>query len=173
MHLVATIVVAAAFLISGISKVRAIRDTHETLRALGLPSWLQRRWVAATYPIGEIALGAGLLVLPAPAWWLCAAAGMALLAILTVLVVRVLRSGDAVSCNCFGSVRAIDGRTVVRNGALLLLSLVTVIGDRCPRPRHGGAGVAARRVVRRERGRGDSRGRDLRRHARAGPPPRR
>lgn len=129
MHLVATIVVAAAFLISGISKVRAIRDTHETLRALGLPSWLQRRWVAATYPIGEIALGAGLLVLPAPAWWLCAAAGMALLAILTVLVVRVLRSGDAVSCNCFGSVRAIDGRTVVRNGALLLLSLVTVIGD--------------------------------------------
>lgn len=129
MHLVATIVVGAVFLVSGISKVRATGDTHETLRALGLPSWLQRRWVARAYPVGEIALGAGLLVLPAPAWWVCAVAGGALLAILTALVVRVVRSGDAVSCNCFGSSRIIDGRTVVRNGALMLLSLVTVIGD--------------------------------------------
>jgi hypothetical protein len=128
-HLVATIVVGAAFLISGISKVRTIEDTRETLAALGLPSWLQRRWVAGSYPLGEIALGVGLLVLPAPVWWVWALAGVVLMAVLTALVVRVVRSGQAVSCNCFGSAQVIDSRTIVRNGLLTLLALVTVIAD--------------------------------------------
>jgi hypothetical protein len=128
-HLVATIIVSAAFLASGVLKLRATESTRDTIRALGLPPVLQRDGVARAYPIMEIALGGGLLILPAPLWWLASLAGVLLMTLLTFLVVRVIRSGDAVACNCFGSTQPITGRTVVRNSILSVLALLTVIAD--------------------------------------------
>lgn len=129
LHLVATVVVSGAFLVSGATKLRGIATTRETITALGLPSILQRDAVARLYPVAEILLGMALLALPAPAWWIAAAGGAALMAVLTVLVVRVVRSGQAVSCNCFGATQVLSGRSVARNAVLLALSLATVASD--------------------------------------------
>lgn len=129
LQLIATVVVAATFLVSGVAKARADDATGETFAALGIPSVLRRNGIVRSYPVGEIVLGAALLALPAPAWWVAAAAAFVLLAVLTVLVARVVRSGDAVSCNCFGSTQPLTGRTVLRNGILLLLSAGALVAD--------------------------------------------
>ena len=69
-------------------------------------------------------LGAAGLLVVAPAWGGMSA--FALLAAFTTVLVRVLRSGRAVSCNCFGGLsnRPISNRTLVRNAVLLGLALV-------------------------------------------------
>lgn len=123
-QLVATIIVSATFIVSGALKLREADGTRATLQALGLPSALQRAWIARTYPIAEIALGVAVLVAPAPLWWAGALAAFLLMAVLTLLVVRVVRSGQDVACNCFGSTQRISGRTVLRNGVLTVLTLI-------------------------------------------------
>jgi len=129
LQLIATVVVAGTFVASGVAKARAGDTTGDTFAALGVPSVLHRTWIFRSYPIAEIALGVALLVLPAPLWWAAAAAACVLLVALTVLVVRVVRSGDAVSCNCFGATQPLTGRTVVRNALLLLFGVGTLVGD--------------------------------------------
>lgn len=125
-QLVATIIVSATFIVSGALKLREADGTRETLHALGLPSFLQRAWIARTYPIAEIVLGVAVLAAPAPLWWAAAVAAFLLMCALTLLVVRVVRSGRDVACNCFGSTQRISRRTVLRNAVLTALTVILV-----------------------------------------------
>jgi hypothetical protein len=129
LQLIATVVIAGTFVTSGVAKTRANDATGDTFAALGVPSAFRREWIYRSYPFAEIALGIAMLVLPAPVWWVAAAIAFLLLAVLTALVVRVVLSGDAVACNCFGSTQPLTRRTVVRNGLLVLLSVVALIAD--------------------------------------------
>ncbi|CAH0164429.1 MauE/DoxX family redox-associated membrane protein [Microbacterium sp. Bi128] len=128
-QLVATIIVGASFLVSGILKLRETDSTRATLSALRLPSFLQRGWIARSYPVAEIVLGAALLAVPAPLWWAVAVAALVLMSVLTLLVVRVVRSGEDVACNCFGSTQRISGRTVLRNVVLTVLTVLMVVSE--------------------------------------------
>ncbi len=126
---VATVLVAACFIVSGAAKVRNVRATAETFQALQVPSPIDRPWVHRSYPWVELFLGVALLVAPTWAWWPVAIIAALMLATLTVLVASALGRGDAVSCNCFGSRQPITRRTLIRNALLLAISLVLVVNS--------------------------------------------
>lgn len=129
LQVVATVILAGTFVVSGMAKARSSDATADTFAALGIPTALRRAWIFRSYPVAEIVLGVALLALPAPLWWLAAAAAVVLLVVLTTLVVRVVRSGTAVACNCFGSTQPLTARTVVRNVILLLLGVTALLVD--------------------------------------------
>ena len=104
---------------AGAKLVRGGAATGQELAALGLAA---PRTLARLVPVIELVTAAVLVA--APAWGGILA--FALLAAFTVVLVRVLRSGRVVACNCFGGLsnRPISRWSVARNGALLALALV-------------------------------------------------
>lgn len=126
-HLVATIIVAGCFLVSGFAKVRDATATGDTFRALGVVGWLDRPIVHRIYPWVEIAVGLGMLVGPALVWWIASFAAFGMLGALTLLVSRVLARSESVACNCFGRVETITSRTRTRNAILFSLSVVVLV----------------------------------------------
>jgi hypothetical protein len=127
LQVVAAVIVGGCFLISGIAKLRDGSGTSATFGALGVPRALDRAWVHRSYPWIELVVGLGVLAAPAWVWWPFAVLAAGMLALLTALVWRVVATGDAVSCNCFGSVEPITWRTVVRNALFLLFALMALI----------------------------------------------
>ena len=126
--LILVVCLAVVLLTSGIAKVRTAGSASE-LEALGVPQALQQGWLIAAHPWVEIALGVGLLV---TGGWLLVAfalAATALLAFYLVLVTRVMRTGEAATCNCFGSLgeSRLTWRTVWRNGVLTSLGVIATV----------------------------------------------
>lgn len=126
-HLVSTIIVGGCFVLSGTAKLRDRESTPQTFQALGVPAAFNHRWAYALYPWAELLVGIGVLVAPAWAWWPSAGAAFVLLAVLVALVARVIRRGDAASCNCFGSTQPITDRTLLRNVIFLALAGSTLV----------------------------------------------
>ncbi len=116
---VAGLVLAAVLVVAAGAKLVRRGDTGRELESLGLVAPEVLAWLV---PAAELGV-AGLLVL-VPVWGGMAA--FALLVAFTTVLVRVLRSGRAVSCNCFGALssRPISPTTLLRNLALLALALV-------------------------------------------------
>ena len=107
----AAVVLAAVFAVAASAKLRDPAGTTRSFRTLGLPGSLGR-----VVPVVELAVAAGLLVVPA---W-AAIAALALLAGFTTFLVLGIKRGVTVPCNCFGSTsRApLSGRDLARNAAL-------------------------------------------------------
>ena len=126
--LILVVCLAVVLLTSGIAKIRSGGSASE-LDALGVPRALQQGWLIAAHPWVEIALGVGLLV---TGGWLLVAfalAATALLAFYLVLDTRVMRTGEAATCNCFGSLgeSRLTWRTVWRNGVLTSLGVIATV----------------------------------------------
>lgn len=122
--------VAFVLLFSGATKLGRSGRTLDSMGALGIPVFAQRRWIAAAVPLWEIGVGVALLV--APGWFRAAAAALALgtFVVFTVFLVGVLRRGEDVDCGCFGPLSADDrvtGWTVARNAALIALSAIVIV----------------------------------------------
>jgi uncharacterized membrane protein YphA (DoxX/SURF4 family) len=77
--------------------------------------------VARVLPWVELALGIALIAGLWPRLVTSAATG--LLGVFFAVMVRAFRQGQEISCGCFGMGEPISGRTLLRDGALLALSL--------------------------------------------------
>jgi hypothetical protein len=126
--LAATLVTAVVLLVSGVAKALD-REPLASWEAMGVPEGLRRPGLARAHAWAEVALGVLLLALPAP--W---STGVAVLVVLLfvaylVLVARLVRRGEEVSCHCFGALGSgtVDRGTVVRNVVLLLVAGLAVL----------------------------------------------
>jgi len=124
--LAARLVLAAVFVISGLSKLVDQPATRVALGAFGLPESL-------TTPAAAVLPGAELLVAAAvitPATATTGAVGALFLLGLFIVVVAVsLAKGRAPDCHCFGQIHAgpVSWVTLVRNVALAAVALVILV----------------------------------------------
>jgi hypothetical protein len=116
---IAAVVLGAAFVIAGASKLAAGRDWRAQAAGLGAPGW-----AAGPLPWVELVLGA--VLISNVARRAAAIAGGALLVLFSSLVIARLREGRHPPCACFGawSARPLGAGHLVRNGALFGLSIV-------------------------------------------------
>jgi thiol-disulfide isomerase/thioredoxin len=124
----ATGLIAVVLLVSGLSKLRTPDRTLMAMADLRVPRFARRRWIAALVPVLELALAAGLVVLPGWGRLAASAAALLLFLVFTWFVVGVIRRGEQVTCDCFGSLSRdpIDRWTVVRNVVLVVASAVAL-----------------------------------------------
>jgi uncharacterized membrane protein YphA (DoxX/SURF4 family) len=118
---VASVLLGIAFVVAGGSKVAAGPAWPGQARDLGAPSF-----VIPIVPWFEIVLGAVLIVqlAPVPA----GVVALMTLLIFTGLIARRLAQGQHPPCACFGawSAKPLGPGHLVRNGALILLAVVTI-----------------------------------------------
>lgn len=122
----AALALALVFAVAAVAKLRRRAGTARAFAGLGLAS---PRVLALGVPAAELALAAGLVVVPG---W----AGIVALAVLagfTAFVVQAIRRGDPQGCGCFGATRRapMGPAELLRNG---LLALGAVIAAFTPRP---------------------------------------
>ena len=120
--------IAVAFAWSGVAKLRTPVSTRASLEQFGVPGGAVG-WGAWALPLAECAIAVALLAAPGPVFLVAGAASIALLVVFTVALVRVIRAGAAVHCNCFGaaSTAPVSRRTVARNLALLVVAAGAVL----------------------------------------------
>jgi hypothetical protein len=118
---------AVVFAVAGTAKLADLSGTRRAIEGFGAPPHLSPV-AAVLLPIAELAIGAALLP-PATARW-GALAAIALLATFSLAIVRALRSGAALDCNCFGGLAQTEvGRgTLIRNLLLGLLAAFVALG---------------------------------------------
>jgi uncharacterized membrane protein YphA (DoxX/SURF4 family) len=117
--IVAAILLGAAFVLAGASKLAAGRQWPAQAAGLGAPPWS-----VGALPWVELALGALLIsdvIRP-----VASVVALALLLVFSSLVIARLREGRHPPCACFGawSARPLGPGHVVRNGLLVVLAVV-------------------------------------------------
>ena len=117
--IVAAILLGAAFVLAGASKLAAGRAWPAQAAGLGAPAWS-----VGALPWVELVLGALLIsnLVRRPA----SIVALVLLLLFSTLVVARLRDGRRPPCACFGawSVRPLGLGHLVRNGLLVVLAIV-------------------------------------------------
>lgn len=121
------LIVAAVLLVSGIAKLRT-PDDAAGWEELGVPAALRRPWLMRLHPIAELVLAAALLLLGGVLGILAAVAATLLFVVYLVMVWQARRRTPDASCACFGARKPITGRTLLRNGWLVLLSALAAVG---------------------------------------------
>ncbi len=119
---VASLIVGAAFVVAGASKLAA-RDTWPSqAKELGAPDW-----TVPIVPWVELVVGALLVVQVARPVMAIIAIG--LLVVFTAMIAVQLRQGRHPPCACFGawSAKPIGGGHVARNLALIALAVVAAL----------------------------------------------
>jgi uncharacterized membrane protein YphA (DoxX/SURF4 family) len=119
--LVASVLLGAAFLVAGGSKLAAGQAWPVEADGLGAPSF-----AIPTLPWIELVVGAALIFQILPP--IPAIAALALLVAFSGLIVARLKEGKRPPCACFGawSAKPIGPAHLVRNGALIVLGLVSL-----------------------------------------------
>ncbi|HWV88132.1 MAG TPA: MauE/DoxX family redox-associated membrane protein [Capillimicrobium sp.] len=142
MLVAARAVLAAAFALAALLKLRDRRGTRHAVGELGVPAALAGAVAAALAP-AELAIAAGLLW-PAGAWW-AAVAALAALALFSAVVARALAAGRRPACTCFGALSdaPIGTGTLARNAALAAPAVLLVAaGPSAVADTSAGLGVA-------------------------------
>ncbi|MDJ0771521.1 MAG: MauE/DoxX family redox-associated membrane protein [Ilumatobacter sp.] len=121
--LVASVLLGAAFVLAGGSKLAAGAAWPAQARDLGAP-----RFAAPLLPWLELAVGAALVVQLVEPW--PALAAIALLLAFSALIALRLSQGRRPPCACFGawSASPIGPGHLARNGALLALGVLSLWG---------------------------------------------
>jgi uncharacterized membrane protein YphA (DoxX/SURF4 family) len=122
--LASRIVVAAAFVVAAVQKLRALPAMRAQVQGFGVPPPLVGASVVVL-PALELATAAALIAVPYSSFPAFVALG--LLAVFTGAVIGNLSRGRRPPCPCFGAAASdapISARTVVRNGWLLALAVV-------------------------------------------------
>jgi len=121
--LAARLVVAGAFLVAAVQKLRVRSGLTAELAGFGVPGTLVAP-AAVALPVAELATAAALVVFPGTA--VPAFVAIGLLALFTGAVLANLAQGRRPPCPCFGAASAepLSARTVVRNGWLLGLAVL-------------------------------------------------
>jgi thiol-disulfide isomerase/thioredoxin/uncharacterized membrane protein YphA (DoxX/SURF4 family) len=113
------------FLTSGAAKLADLKQSRETLVAFGVSEKLSEPFGTAL-PMAELLIAVALLLTPLARWG--AAAAVILLLIFCGGIAYALSQGRAPDCNCFGVVSSeqITGRTLARNGGLIVVAGLAV-----------------------------------------------
>ena len=116
------LLVAIAFLVAGVSKLRRPAISAQGLQDFGVPQSLARP-LGILLPVSELLVAT--LILLAPSARIGAQSAAALLAVFTTGIVYHLIRGNTPTCHCFGqaSARPVSWRTCLRNLVLILASL--------------------------------------------------
>jgi peroxiredoxin/uncharacterized membrane protein YphA (DoxX/SURF4 family) len=124
---VSQLVLVAVFAVAGVAKIGDLSGTRSAAESFGVPQRLAPA-AALLLPLAELAIAAALVFAATARWG--AFAAIALLLAFSMAIVRVLRSGATVDCNCFGGLtRTAVGRgTLLRNSLLGLLALFVAVG---------------------------------------------
>jgi hypothetical protein len=102
---------------------RSIIDMNAVPRSLAMPA-------ARATVVAEAATVVTVLIPVKQAGILGCALALVLTAVFTNAILRSIRSGNQVACRCFGrSSTPLGGRHLVRNGLLLLMSLLGLVGS--------------------------------------------
>lgn len=120
---VAAVLLGAAFVVAGASKLAARESWPVQALGLGAPAW-----TVPLVPWIEMVIGALLLVqLFRPAM---AAAAAVLLVLFTIMLLRKLAAGERPPCACFGawSAKPIGWGHIARNAGLLCLAGAALLG---------------------------------------------
>ncbi|MDQ3461034.1 MAG: redoxin domain-containing protein [Deinococcota bacterium] len=137
--LIARIVLAGVFALSGLAKLIDRKGSRQALRDFGVPGVLAAP-LGVLLPLAELALAA--LLLPgATAWW-GALGALGLLAAFTAVIAVNLLRGYRPDCRCFGRLSAgpIGRTTVARNSGLMAIAGVVLWqGQQAPTPELGAA----------------------------------
>jgi uncharacterized membrane protein YphA (DoxX/SURF4 family) len=120
---VASIVLGAVFVVSGVTKIAAPSQWRAQSAALGVPGVL-----ATVLPFLELTVGA--LLVAQLARSLAATVAAVLLVAFTILLVIRLSQGRRPPCACFGALttKPIGWGNVVRNAVFLALAVVVALG---------------------------------------------
>jgi peroxiredoxin len=121
------LVLAAAFAVAAAAKLADLPGTRGAVESFGVPRRLSPA-VAGLLPVVELTIAATLLPVATARW--AALAAIALLLVFSAAIVRILRRGATVDCNCFGGLTQTEvGRgTLVRNLVLGLLAAFVAVG---------------------------------------------
>lgn len=124
--LTSTLILVGVLVVSGVAKLRT-PDDAEGWEALGLPAALRKDWLIRLHPVAELVLAAALLLLGGLLGVAAAVVAVLLFAAYLVMVWRARRKTPDASCACFGERQPITGRTLVRNGWLTLLAVISAL----------------------------------------------
>jgi methylamine dehydrogenase accessory protein MauD len=127
--LTASIALAVVFAAAGIAKLLDRAGSRTAARAFGVPDRVAAG-VAVGLSVTDLAV-ALFLVLSASRWW-GALAALALLALFSAAVARVMARGESPDCHCFGQLHSAPAgwRTLARNAALAAVATFMVIAGR-------------------------------------------
>ena len=119
---VAAILLGAAFVLAGASKLAAGPAWPVQAAGLGAPAWSVR-------PLPWIELALGAVLIGGPVRRITGAIALALLLAFSWLVLRRLREGRHPPCACFGawSARPLGAGHLARNAGLVVLALVAIV----------------------------------------------
>lgn len=122
------VLVACVLIASGALKLPQRSRTLQSFAAFGVPAALRKPWTAVALPVGEIILGAALLLLSGTAYLVAAALSTLLMAAYLTVVARSVAKRQAVDCNCFGalSTEPVSQITIWRNAGLTLAALLSL-----------------------------------------------
>jgi uncharacterized membrane protein YphA (DoxX/SURF4 family) len=120
---VASLLLGAVFIFSGITKIAAMQQWRAQAGGLGVPSV-----VVSVLPVVELAIGA-LLVAQIARRPVAVVAGVLVVAFTALLVVR-LSQGRRPPCACFGvlSSKPISWTNVARNAVFIALAVFVALG---------------------------------------------
>ena len=120
--IVAAILLGAAFVVAGASKLAAGSAWPAQAAGLGAPAW-------SVAPLPWFELGLGAILISNLARRPAAIVGLVLLLALSSIVVVRLREGKHPPCACFGawSARPIGPAHLVRNGVLVMLAVLAAV----------------------------------------------
>ncbi|HWU28362.1 MAG TPA: MauE/DoxX family redox-associated membrane protein [Microbacterium sp.] len=116
---------------SGALKLASPTTTRAGFETLAMPQVLRTPIFIIGVPLLEVALAVSLLLVPAPASIVVGGTCVALFAVFFAVVLRALAKGVSGPCNCFGRLdrTPLSAATVVRNAALLILSVMVALGS--------------------------------------------
>jgi uncharacterized membrane protein YphA (DoxX/SURF4 family) len=119
---VASVVLGAAFVVAGGSKIAAGPSWPSQARGLGAPSW-----IVPFVPWIEIFVGAALIAQFLEPW--AALAALVMLVVFTALIGLALSQGRHPPCACFGawSAKPIGPGHLARNGGLIVLCVLSLV----------------------------------------------
>src|SRR5262245_34862789 len=126
--LVTRLVLAVLFAVAGVAKLADRKGTKRAVGGFGAPAQIAGA-LAIALPLAELAV-AGLL-LPASTAVFGALGAVALLALFTGAIAVSVARGQAPDCHCFGQLHSAPAswKTLVRNGVLLGVGLVALVGS--------------------------------------------
>src|SRR6202042_2160775 len=125
--LVCRVLLAAVFVVAGAAKLADLEGSRRAVREFGVPERFAGL-LGVLLPVGELAVGAALLITPAARFG-AVGAGVLLLAFIAAIGAA-LAAGREPDCHCFGQVHSAPAgpRTLARNLVLLGLAGFVAIG---------------------------------------------
>jgi len=125
--LVARLVLAATFLLAGVTKLIDLAGSKKAMRDFGLPISIADV-AGIALPVAELVVA--VLLLPVATAWSGALGALVLLAAFLAGIGYNLAQGRTPDCHCFGQVHSepIGPATIARNGVLAVLAAMVLIG---------------------------------------------